>query len=245
MLDVIKKLDAATIKALAAATIPLLALIATLFGIDEKAFNMKADQVVQILLALVTLGGIAWAAWARLFKPTPPLTQTALDKTRALIAKGELDVLPAPPVKKQGGFILSRLLAPMLMAASVGMVLLTTTGCTGTRAAYSEADTLADRAYVALEQYFAVLKEWKTIVTNPATPEDVREALKTAELKATPVFLGDDEAVPARPSIRKLASLYQATQNAQTATELQTAVSDAVRALTDFSNAVKAARSKP
>lgn len=244
MLDVIKKLDAATIKALAAATIPLLALIATLFGMDEKAFNIKADQVVQILLAFVTLGGIAWAAWARLFKPTPPLTQTALDKTRELIDKGELDVLPVPP-KKQGGFALPRLLASLLLAASVGLVLVTASGCTGTRAAYQEADTLPDRAYVALEQYFAVLKEWKTIVTNPATPEDVREALKAAELKATPVFLGDDTTAPPRPSIRKLASLYQATQNAQTATELQTAVNDAVRALTDFSDAVKAARSKP
>jgi hypothetical protein len=151
----------------------------------------------------------------------------------------------APPSNRQGGFMLPRLLASLLLAASFGLVLVGVSGCTGTRAAYQEADTLPDRAYVALEQYFAVLKEWKTIVTNPATPEDVREALKAAELKATPVFLGDDTTTPPRPSIRKLASLYQATQNAQTATELQTAVNDAVRALTDFSDAVKAARSKP
>lgn len=150
----------------------------------------------------------------------------------------------APPSNRQGGFMLPRLLASLLLAASFGLVLVTASGCTGTRAAYEEADTLPDRAYVALEQYFAVLKEWKAIVTNPATPQEVTNFLKEAELKATPIFLGDDTTTPARPSIRKLASLYQATQNAQTATELQTAVNDAVRALSEFSEAVKAARSK-
>lgn len=150
----------------------------------------------------------------------------------------------APSSNRQGGRALVDLLSALFVAAMLCGVAVSVAGCTGTRAAYSEADTLPDRAYVALEQYFAVLKEWKAIVTNPATPADVREALQAVELKTTPVFLGDPGATPPRPSIRRLASTYQATQNAQTATELQTAVDNAVRVLSEFVDAVKAARSK-
>lgn len=150
----------------------------------------------------------------------------------------------APTNNRQGGFVSVRLLTMLAVLLAMGSVTLSMTACTGTRAAYKEAESLADKAYVALEQYFAVLKEWKGMVTDPATPQDVKNFLKAAELKATPVFLGDDGTTPPRPSLRKLASLYEATQNAKTATELQTAVNDAVRALTDFSEAVKAARSK-
>lgn len=207
------------------------------FGITST--DIDWDATVGAIFAGVAALTAVWTIITRIFKPAPNMSSTAAVKEQDLVRKGEI-----PNPNGVRGFALPQLLGALLLAASLTVVLVGATGCTGTRAAYSEADTLPDRAYVALEQYFAVLKEWKGIVTNPATPEDVREALKAAELKATPVFLGDPEATPPRPSIRKLASLYQATQNAQNATELQTAVNDAVRALTDFSDAVKAARSK-
>lgn len=210
------------------------------FGITST--DIDWDATVGSIFAGIAAATAVWTIITRIFKPAPNMSNTAIVKEQDLVAKGEIP--PSPPALKSRGFALPQLLGVMLLAASFSVVVVTVSGCTSTRAAYKEADTLPDKAYVALEQYFAILKEWKGIVTNPATPEDVKEALKAAELKATPVFLGDDTTTPPRPSIRKVASLYEATQNAQNATELQTAVNDAVRALTEFADAVKAARSK-
>jgi hypothetical protein len=207
------------------------------FGITST--DIDWDATVGAIFAGVAGITAVWTIITRIFKPAPNMSSTAAVKEQDLVRKGEI-----PNPNSVRGFVLAQFLNALLFAASCGVIAFTLHGCTGTRAAYSEADSLPDRAYVALEQYFAVLREWKGIVTSPTTPEDVKEALKAAELKATPVFLGDPEATPPRPSIRKVASLYEATQNAQNATELQTAVNDAVRALTDFSNAVKAARGK-
>lgn len=207
------------------------------FGITST--DIDWDATVGSIFAGIAAATAVWTIITRIFKPAPNMSNTAATKEADLIRKGEI-----PNPNSVRGFVLPQLLGALLLAASFSVVVVTVSGCTGTRAAYREADTLPDKAYVALEQYFAILKEWKGIVTNPATPADVKEALQAAELKATPVFLGDDEATPPRPSIRKVASLYEATQNAKTATELQTAVNDAVRALTEFAAAVKAARSK-
>lgn len=254
MLEIIKKFDAATIKALAIATVPLLALIATLFGVDEAVFNAKADKVLQIVLALVTQGGIAWAVWSRLFKPTPPLTETAQQKTLDMIADGKLEVTQstidatqraknqADTKKGQGGFTLPSLLVFLLAAAMATSVVVTASGCTGTRAAYNQADTMVDRAYVAEEQYYAVLREARTIVTDPATTEDVKQAIKKAELESTPWIVGDKESDPPKPSIRDFVNAYKSVKDGKTATELQTAVTNAERVVAEFIKAVNAAR---
>ena len=91
MLEIINKFDSGTIKALLVATIPLLALIATMFGIDQAVFDAQASIWTERILAFVTAGGIAWAAWSRLFNPTPPLTETAKLKTAQMVDSGKLD----------------------------------------------------------------------------------------------------------------------------------------------------------
>lgn len=227
MLDVIKKLDSATIKALAVATVPLLALIGTFLGVDEAVFKAKAEVVVQGLLAFVTLGGIAWAAWARLFKPNPPLTEAAVDKTIEMIQDGKLRTLNVPP--KQRGFSSLHL----LVAVSIAGALAAIAGCAGTKAAYNAAaDSLPDQAYVVAEHYSALVKEAADLAQNPATPEQVKETLKTADNYARPIVLG----------LKPLADAYQATRTAQTEADLQSALNNAAVAMAGFIRAVKAAR---
>jgi hypothetical protein len=227
MLDIIKKLDSATIKALAVATVPLLALIGTFIGIDEAVFKAKAEVVVQGLLAFVTLGGIAWAAWSRLFKPNPPLTETALQKTIDMVKYGELKTVPTPP--KQGGYASTPLL---FLVAIVGALSALVVGCAGTKAAYKAADSLPDQAFVVAEHYSALVKEAADLAQNAATPDQVKSTLKAADNVARPLVLG----------LKPLADAYQATRTAQTEAELQAALNNAVVAVAGFIRAVKAAR---
>ena len=96
MLQIIKALDSATIKGLIVATIPLLVLIASFFGIDEAVFKAELEGWGEKIVALVSLAGVAWAAYARVLQPTPPLSETAQIKTRQMIASGQLKEAPKP-----------------------------------------------------------------------------------------------------------------------------------------------------
>lgn len=96
MLEIIKKLDSGTIRGLIVATIPLLVLIASFFGIDEAVFQARLEGWGEKLVALVSLFGVAWAAYARVFKPTPPLTETAAKLTQERLVKED--------ASRQGGY---------------------------------------------------------------------------------------------------------------------------------------------
>jgi len=87
MLEIMKKLDSGTIRGLIVATIPLLVIIASLFGVDESVFQAKLEGWGEKIVAIVALGGVAYAAYARVFNPTPPISETAARKTEALIAQ--------------------------------------------------------------------------------------------------------------------------------------------------------------
>lgn len=96
MLEIIKKLDAGTVRGLIVATVPLLVLLGSFFGLDEAAFGAKLEGWGEKLVALVSLGGVAWAAYARLLKPTPPLTETAARLTQERLGQ--------EAAGKQGGY---------------------------------------------------------------------------------------------------------------------------------------------
>ncbi len=89
MLDVIKKLDSNTIRGLIVVTIPLLVLIASFFGIDEAVFSAKLEGIGEKIVSLVALLGVAWAAYGRLFQPSPPLTDTAVKATAQRLVEEE------------------------------------------------------------------------------------------------------------------------------------------------------------
>lgn len=152
-----------------------------------------------------------------------------------------------PP--RQGGFaVLSflKLVACLfLLFVAIGAPIVMQ-GCVATREAYSvarESKDLGNMAYVVTEHYAAVLKEAADLRQTPGTPQRAIDAMRAADLAVRPFIVGD----PAReiPGLDDLARDYQAIRSAKTEADLQAAINNAVRELTNFSKAVKAARGTP
>lgn len=213
MLDIMKKLDSATIRGLIVATIPLIVMIASLFGADEALFKTKLEGLTEKIVAIISLGGIVWAAYARLFKPTPPLTNTAARATEQLL-------------NKQGGY------ARFGMLMSLVLIALAVAGCTGTRAAYKQAVSVEDRAFVVAEHYAALVKEAADLAGKPTTSRQAIDAMKRADAAAKPVVR----------ELNDLRKAYAAVKSADDEAKLQKAVNDAILLLADMTRAVKTAR---
>jgi hypothetical protein len=247
MLEKIALLDSTVIRALVVALVGVVGMICSFFGVSEALFaNDKIEKLADGIATLATLGGVLWAGWARATKPTPPLTQMAVDKTIEDVTTGKLTGVTNPP-RRQGGFLrlgLAPVLAAVALAALLGGGL---AGCTGTKAAYTAAQTrpetaLPDTAYVVAEHYRAVLREAVELKEAGRLPASVVERLQQADAKVKPLILGDPAAVPPKAGLRQLAESFQAVRNAATEAELQRAVDAAVLALADFIKAVDDAR---
>lgn len=234
MLEVIKKLDSGTIKGLIVVTIPVLVVLGSMFGLDEAVFRSQLETWAEKLLLVVTLGGAAFAAYARLFKPTPPLTETAKQATQAAIAEGKLQTTTGDSVKSaQGGFSLTSMLCSILIAASVIASIGISAGCTNTRAALQAADTPSDFALVFLEGYDAALKSANSMKDSGTLTGKNLECVRIAELKAWPLV----------QKIDPLRSAYENTHSAADAQALQLAIDAAIREAADFVRIVRELRS--
>jgi hypothetical protein len=225
MLEVIKKLDSATIRGLIVATIPLLVLIASFFGIDEAIFQAKLEGIGEKLVALVSLLGVAWAAYARIFQPTPPLSETARDKTAQMLLDGKLKET-APP-RSQGGFVRVALLAIVLAIGVIGTMAIS--GCTSTTAALKNADTPSDYALVFLEGYDAALVTANSLKSSGALSGENLIRVQQAEAKAWPLVRRIDP----------LRKAYEDTKSATDAVALQTAIDNAIREAAEFVRLVR------
>lgn len=67
-------LEAGVLKGVIAAAITLIGLIASAFGADEAIFGAQAAKAVDPILTLLNFGSLAYIAWQRTKKPTPPVT---------------------------------------------------------------------------------------------------------------------------------------------------------------------------
>lgn len=122
--------------------------------------------------------------------------------------------------------------AAVLLVAAVAL----STGCAGTKAAYQEAQTPEEYAYVVTEHYAALVKQAADLAAAPTTPASVKDALKRADMAAHDVIIGG----PGSPGLKALVDNYNAIKNAQTQEALQAAVDDAVLKLADLLRAIKA-----
>lgn len=211
------------------ALVQLAIALSAYFGITSEDINW--DDTIGAIFAGGAAVTAVWTIITRLFKPAPNLTATAAAKERELVAKGV--------IKKQGGFARVGLL--LLLAAIFGAGSLVMSGCAGTQAAYREArDNLSDTAYVTAELYAVTLREAADLRQQPGTPRQVIEALQAADRVTKPFVIGD----PARelPGLRELSARWESVRDAKTEAELQAAINDAIREVTKFSRAVKAAR---
>lgn len=101
MLEKIAKLDAAVIRGVLVTLVPVLGiLLNSIFGIDEKLFSERAGQAIDALMAFVAALGLAYIAYARINKPSPPLSDNAIIKTQEMIKEGKLTVTPPPEASK-------------------------------------------------------------------------------------------------------------------------------------------------
>lgn len=243
MLAKIALLDSSVIRALVVALVGVIGMVCSFFGVSEALFaSEKAEKLADGVATLVTLIGVVWAAWARATKPTPPLTQMAVDQTAEDVTSGKLSTTATP--RRQGGFLRPGMLGSVLVAALLGTLL---AGCSGTKAAYSAAQTrpetvLPDTAYVVAEQYRAVLKEAADLKESGRLPPGVVERLQEADRTLKPLVLGDTQTLPPKAGLRQLSESFQAVRNAKTEAELQRAVDASLLALADFIRALDEAR---
>lgn len=59
-------------------------LVAQKLGIAEAVGDADAAKLVDLALGLVEASAMAYAAYARIAQPTPPVSETAIAKTQAL-----------------------------------------------------------------------------------------------------------------------------------------------------------------
>lgn len=212
--------------------VQLIVAATALFGVNLGDFDVDAT-LVSIFAGIAGVVAV-WTLLTRLFKPAPPVTDTA--------QAAEID--RAAKLKRQGGFFRPGL-AVLLALASAGLALAVLPGCANTKAAYEAArateNAVADTAYVVAEHYAAVVREAADLAALPTTPESVKDALKAADRAVKPLILGDP--ATGAPGLRTLSARYTAVKSAANQAELQAAINAAVLELAKLINAVKTARS--
>lgn len=216
----------------------LVVALTALFGVNLGGLDVDAT-LVSIFAGIAALIAV-YTTVTRIFKPAPNLSQTAAKKEVEMVADGKIPPSPTGP-GSQRGFVRGGALFVLAGVAIVcGLVAGSMTGCAGTRDAYRASESVSDTAYIVAEHYSAVVKEAANIAQNPATPPEVKAALKAADAAARPLIVGNS--ATGAPGVRQLAERYSAVKSAATEAELQRAVDAAVLELAKLINAVKAAR---
>lgn len=129
-------------------------------------------------------------------------------------------------------------LAAVLVLACSAIV----AGCAGTKAAYQEAQSLDEYAYVITEHYASLVREAADLKEKPTTPRTAVSAMQEADKAAHLVVVGNPSGSPPTPGLAELAATYQRVRDAQTEAELQEAVNAAILRVADLVRAIKAAR---
>lgn len=211
--------------------------------IAATAGGMFAGLVEETTIKWLAIVGFFMNAWLVSvgYRNT---TQEKVADAKAEVANAMQTAIQATPgtPPKQGGFARVIILFFLSMCAGA-MCAAIVTGCAGTKAAYSEAsDYLPDTAYVVAEHYAALVKEAADLRQQPGTPQSAIAAMQAADRIVKPFILGDPSLN--LPGLQTLAETYQAVKDAKTEADLQEAINRAVRELSNFSKAVKAARGR-
>ena len=90
MLEKISKLDSQVLRALLVVFIGLVGAIMRAFGIGDESFSKAALEIVDQLILFVAAVAALYAAYARVAKPNPPLSDAAVRETQRLLDEGKL-----------------------------------------------------------------------------------------------------------------------------------------------------------
>lgn len=129
------------------------------------------------------------------------------------------------------------LVAVLLLACSAIVA-----GCAGTKAAYQEAQSLDEYAYVLTEHYASLVREAADLKEKPTTPAAAVRAMQEADKAVHLIVVGNPSGSPPTPGLAELAASYQQVRDAKTEAELQEAVNAAILRIADLVRAIKTAR---
>lgn len=94
MLEKISKLDSQVLRALLVVAIGLTGSILRAFGVGTDTFNKTALEIADQALLFIAAVGAVYAAYARISKPNPPLSDAAIRETQRLLDEGKLKDTP-------------------------------------------------------------------------------------------------------------------------------------------------------
>jgi hypothetical protein len=188
----------------------------TIFGVSSGDFDINGT--VGLVFGGITGVTAVWTFITRLYKVHRPITQVAAEKHMAL--------------NSQRGFARPLALLMLSLCACSSLALLPACAGSGTRAAYSEAKTVSEQAYVLAEQYAALVEQAANLKEKPTTPTSAIARMQKADQAAKPVVL----------KLKTVRDAYVAAKSAQTEAELQVAINNAVLVVADLVRAVQSAR---
>ncbi len=115
----------------------------------------------------------------------------------------------------------------------IGLALVAIAGCTGTRTAYSSAETIDEYAFVITEHYAALVNQAANLAQSPSTTPTTRQTLRDAEAEVNAAIVGTPEA----PGLVPLAREYKAAEGDPS--KLQAAIDRAIVRLAEFVRTIK------
>lgn len=173
MLKQISMMEAGVIRGLLVAIVGVLGLVLRLFGVDVDAFSDKAEQFIDALMALLAAGGLFYAGYSRVTKPTPPISDEATQKTAAML-------------RKQGGHVSPALLATLVLTMLGALAL---AGCATTE----RAEGFADGAAVTELQLNSLIgATTNALKAGAIAPEDAREVRELATSASDTLGLAEE-----------------------------------------------------
>lgn len=110
------------------------------------------------------------------------------------------------------------------------VAMLLVAGCAGTKAAYKEADSVYETAYVVTEHYSYVLEQANALQTQLS--DEQRAKLREVRDRVNPLVL----------RLPDLAAAWQAARTAENQEALEAALAQATVALAEFSRTLKEVR---
>ena len=90
MLEKIAMLDSSVVRALLVALAGLIGAVLRAFGVGSDLFDKNIMAVIDQIMLCLTALAVLYAAYARITKPNPPLSDAAVNKTQQLVDEGKL-----------------------------------------------------------------------------------------------------------------------------------------------------------
>lgn len=90
MLEKIALLDSRVVRALLVAFVGLVGAVLRAFGVGSDLFEKATMEIIDQVMLCLTALTVLYAAYARVTKPNPPLSDAAVNETKRLVDEGKL-----------------------------------------------------------------------------------------------------------------------------------------------------------